>query len=86
MEDAIRFAVAGVAASVARAGFEENGLDVGSEKREIERNGGRRRISWRARFLGIHTHWEGRRRKDGRRERGRNIPWNVMEATHYCFE
>jgi hypothetical protein len=38
MEDAIRFAMACVASSVARPRFEENGLDVGFVKREIERS------------------------------------------------
>jgi len=38
MEDAIAFAVTGVAAGVARSRFDENGLDVGLVKREIERN------------------------------------------------
>jgi hypothetical protein len=40
MEDAIRLAVAGIAARVAWPLFEENRLDVGFVKREIERNGG----------------------------------------------
>jgi hypothetical protein len=37
MEDAIGFGVAAVAAGMARAFLEKNGLDVGFVEREIER-------------------------------------------------
>jgi hypothetical protein len=53
MEDAIRFAVTAIAASVARPRFEEDGLDVGFEKREIDRHRRWGRICRLTRLLGI---------------------------------